>query len=133
MKGGGKMKIDKSLKTAFDIAKKGKVGDIVDFKTEELELAEKIKLLWGFIWQLRPYRDYFDKMAKEAREKASYAVSAAVLNPFGYEVVEKKHLRVAKRAELLVKMIDVLEETDKDVLEAEKEKKKREKISKLFY
>ena len=104
-----------------------------NLKEEEMILvAEKIKLLYGFLWQLRPYRDYFEKIAKEEKEKASVAVSAAVLNPFGYQISEQKHLRVAKRAELLVQMIDILEETDKNVLKAEKAKEEMEKISQLF-
>ena len=99
---------------------------------EELELAEKIKLLWDFIWTLKPYRDNLERVAKDAEERASLAVSAAVLNPFGYEVAEKKHKRVAKRARLLVQMLDCLEETDKEVLEAEKNKKQMEEVGKMF-
>ena len=99
---------------------------------KKIVLSEKIKLLWQFIWSLKPYRDNLETIAEDAEERASFAVSAAALNPLGYEVAEKKHKRVAKRAKLLVQMLDCLEETDKEVLEAEKEKQQMEKISEMF-
>jgi len=99
---------------------------------EEVELAEKIKLLWRFIWSLKPYRDNLEKIAEDAEERASFVVSAAVLNPTGWEVAEKKHKRVARRARLLVEMMDCLEETDKEVLKAESKKKAIEEISEMF-
>lgn len=101
--------------------------------TEEEELvAERLKLLWGFIMWFKPYREKFKEIAEQAEEKADMAVSAAVFNPLGWEVNEKKHRRVAKRAKLLVKMIDCLEETDKDVAEAQKEVEMMKKIMKTF-
>jgi len=102
-------------------------------KTNEEELiAERIKLLWGFIWWFKPYREKFEEIAERAEEKADTAIAAAVLNPMGWEVNEKKHRRVAKRAKLLVKMIDCLEETDKEVAEAEKEMEAMKKTMKTF-
>lgn len=101
--------------------------------TEEEELvAERLKMLWGFIMWFKPYREKFKEIAERAEEKADTAVAAAVLNPLGWEVNEKKHRRVARRAKLLVKMIDCLEETDKEVAEAEKEKAGMERMSKTL-
>jgi len=99
---------------------------------EQEALGTKIKLIWGFIWSLKPYRDVIGALAKNAEDRAKFIVSAAVLDPFGYELEAKKQERVAKRAKLLIEMIDCLEETDKEVLNAEKDKEEREKMGDIF-
>ena len=99
---------------------------------EQVELSEKIKLLWVFIYQLKDKREVLKDIAKYEREAASKVISAAVLNPMGFEVAEAKHNRIARRSELLVEMLDCLEDTDKDVLSAEKEKSGREKLGEIF-
>lgn len=101
--------------------------------TEEEELvAERLKMLWGFIMWFKPYREKFKEIAERAEEKADTAVAAAVLNPLGWEVNEKKHRRVARRAKLLIKMIDCLEETDEEVAKAEKEMEEMIKMTETF-
>lgn len=99
---------------------------------KQYELAEQIKLLWGFIYTLKEHRDLFERIAKDAERKAHLAESAAVLNPFGYKTSVFKHTRVARRARLLVELLDTLEETDKEVAEAEQEEKSREKMKDIF-
>lgn len=101
--------------------------------TEEEELvAERLKLLWGFIMWFNPYREKFKEIAERAEEKADTAVAAAVFNPLGWEVNEKKNRRVARRAKLLVKMIDCLEETNEEVAKAEEEMEKMIQMMKTF-
>lgn len=99
---------------------------------EQIELGEKIKLLWSFIYSLKDKRDALKAIADQTEKNANIAVSAAVLNPMGFEVSETKHNRVAKRAKLLVEMLDCLEDTDKNVISAEKEKQNREELGELF-
>ncbi len=120
-----------SLTFMKDPEKKDDIYQGMSLAEQEI-LAERIKLLWGFIYSLKKHRDLLKRLADDANKRASFAVSAAVLNPWGYEVAEKKHKRVARRAELLVEMLDTLEETDKEVVEAEKDKIGREKIAEMF-
>ncbi len=95
---------------------------------EQENLEEKIKLLWRFIYSLKDHRNLLKQIGEDVDERASLVVSAAVLNPFGFKTAEAKYMRIAKRAKLLVEMIDILEETDKDVLEAAEKEKGWEKV-----
>lgn len=103
------------------------------------QVAEQVKLLFSFCFQLVPDLDILKKVSKLSGERVSTAMAMApILGAQGmdYEEVEFETRLKAKRADALVNLIQVLEETEKErMVFADKQKARaqgRADISKML-
>lgn len=102
-------------------------------------LAERIKLLFSFAYDLLQFKDILEEAVKHCGERESFALSAApLLGAFGMDYEEKEFEAglEGKRAKALLNLIEVLEETEKERLEfLEKQTriaKGRDQLRKMF-
>ena len=91
-----------------------------DNKERKIILAEKVRLLFGFCADLIKEKDLLEEVLNVCDDRQSFAVSAApILGAFGIDYEEQEFelgLR-KKRAEALLNLIKILEETEKERLE----------------
>lgn len=117
----------KEVKTATEISIEERD---IDYQAKVQIVAEQVKLLFGFCFQLVPDLDILKKVAKLSDDRVSTAMAMAPI--FGavggdWEVAEFETKLKAKRADALLNLIEVLEQTEKDRIEfAEKQKGKSE-------
>ena len=105
-------------------------------KQIEIEmLAERIKLLWGFLGELIPYKEKLKDVVEKTEERSSMVLTIApILGAFGqdYEEVYSQKEIERKRAKALFNLINVLDETEKERKEfAEKKIKKNEGLAQI--
>jgi hypothetical protein len=98
-------------------------------------IAEKVKLLWGFLSDLIPHLPMLKDVAESASERSSMALAMApVLGAFGqdYEVVHAQKEIERKRAKALYELIKTLDDTEKECVEfAKKQEAKRDGLAQL--
>jgi hypothetical protein len=98
-------------------------------------LAEKIKILFGFVHGMAPDLELLRKSYIGARNSESFAVSTApILGALGVDFQHKEFewkLR-KERAQALINLIEVLERTEKERTEMNKRKAGMDEIVKLF-
>src|SRR3990167_11492051 len=98
-------------------------------------VAERIKLLWGFLADLIPHLPMLKDVAEEASERSSMALTMApILGAFGqdYEVVHAQKEIERKRAKALYELIKTLDDTEKERAEfANKQQAKKEGLAQL--
>ena len=100
----------------------------IDNKEHILEVAEQVKLLFGFCAQLIPDKEMIKQTAQMAEERHSGSMAMApVIGAFGgsWEDAEFDTKLHARRADALYNLINVLDETEKDRAEHETKKVKR--------
>lgn len=102
-------------------------------------LAEKIKLLFGFIADLIKDKDLLKETLGVCEDRQNFAVSAApILGAFGmdYEEQEFESGMRKERVEALLNLVEVLEKTEKDQLEFQEKQaakiKGREQLKKIL-
>jgi hypothetical protein len=86
-------------------------------KQKIIELAEKLKLLFGFCTDLIPDKELLKDTAKLALDHQSFAMSAApILEAFGenWEKAEFEARLKLDRANALYHLIDTLDRTEKE-------------------
>ena len=98
-------------------------------------VAEKIKLLWGFLADLIPHLPTLKDIAEETSERSSMALTMApILGAFGqdYEAVHAQKEIERKRAKALYELIKTLDDTEKERAEfAKKQEVKKEGLAQL--
>lgn len=91
-------------------------------------LAERIKLLFTFVFSLKEDKDILEEVVDETNKSADFALNAApLLGAFGMDY-ELEHFNASlegKRAKALLNLINVLIETEK---EHEEFKKRQQSI-----
>lgn len=95
-----------------------------------LELAEKIKLLFGFVMDLAKDKDLLKETADLARERESFALSGApILGAMGINYEEKElNAKIRKeRANAILHLIETLEKTEKEMISFKKKQAEIEK------
>lgn len=113
------------------MAKKRKFNKKDDLKDlneriEIEEIAERIKLLFGFVAMLIPHKEKLKAIAERTSNNHSRAQALApVLTAFGedWEKAEMETALYYKRAEALYNLVDVLDETEKERIEYSEKKK----------
>ena len=98
-------------------------------------VAERVKLLWGFLADLIPHLPMLKDVSDGASERSSMALTMApILGAFGqdYEVVHFQKEVERKRAKALYELIKVLDDTEKERAEfANKQQAKKEGLAQL--
>src|SRR3990167_2667476 len=102
----------------------------------EVEMvAERVKLLWGFLADLIPHLPMLKDVAKGTSERSSMALTMApILGAFGqdYEAVHAQKEIERKRAEALYNLIKTLDDTEKERAEfVKKQEAKKEGLAQL--
>lgn len=96
---------------------------------EEAEiLATRVKLLFGFCFELVPKIELLKRTLSLSNDKASTALAAAPLLTAAGIDYEQKHWEAdmrKRRAEALVNLIKVLDETEKERIEMEQQAKNK--------
>lgn len=85
-----------------------------------LIVAERIKLLWGFLAELIPHKEMLKEAAEKAGDRSSMVLSAApLIGAFGqdYEEIHMYREVERKRAVALYNLVNVLIETEEDFKE----------------
>lgn len=102
-------------------------------------IAQKVELLFGFCVGLIPDIDLLEKTAHAANQRESFSLSASpILEASGinYEEVHFEMQLRRRRAEALVNLLKVLDETEKERIENKKKyaetAKHREHLKKMF-
>ncbi len=97
-------------------------------KNKAIELAEKVKLLFGFCADLIQDKEMLKETYDLASNRQSMSVSMApILGAFGqnYEDVENEARIRKERAKALYELIDTLDRTEKERMDYEIKKKNR--------
>lgn len=98
-------------------------------------VAERVKLLWGFLADLIPHLPMLKDVSDGASERSSMALTMApILEAFGqdYKVVHFQKEVERKRAKALYELIKILDDTEKERAEfANKQQAKKEGLAQL--
>ena len=98
-------------------------------------MAERIKLLWGFLADFIPHLPMLKDVADGTSERSSMVLSMApILGAFGqdYEVVHAQKEIERKRAKALYELIKTLDDTEKERAEfAKKQEAKKEGLAQI--
>jgi len=98
-------------------------------------VAERVKLLWGFLADLIPHLPMLKDVVEGASKRSSMTLSMApILGAFGqdYEVVHAQKEIERKRAKALYELIKTLDDTEKERAEfAKKQEAKKEVLAQL--
>jgi len=107
----------------------------LEAKIEIEMLAERVKLLWGFLAELIPHKEKLKEVAEKTSERSSMALAMApILGAFGqdYEEVHLQKEIERKRAKALYELVSTLDETEKERAEfAEKKVKRSEGLKEI--
>lgn len=94
--------------------------DSIEYKEKIEQIAEQVKLLFSFCFQLVPDLDILKKVSKLSDERVSTSMAMAPIfgaHGMDWEVAEFETKLKAKRAEALMNLVQVLADTEKERLE----------------
>lgn len=115
--------------------KKKEIKQNIEEETILEELAEKIKLLYFFLADLIPHKEKLKEMVEKTEELSSMTLSMAPIIGASVQNYEEIYLQreiERKRALALLNLIEVLDETEKEIEKFERKQAiKRRGLAKI--